>query len=150
VAGSTLSPSHTTRSYWRRCRTTRRSRSGTRLQARCSRRSRGTLSPSRATRSCWRRHRTTRRSRSGFIQFAVEGLRRVYPIPGSPDCTICAHAEKKDGLVTARKYEPHLNAVALTHPPIRPDLFFHLWECRAHITPTVQNMWLNRLPKEGR
>lgn len=83
-----------------------------------------------------------------FIQFAVEGLRRVYPIPGSPDCTICAHAEKKDGLVTARKYEPHLNAVALTHPPIPPDLFFHLWECPEHITPTVQNLWLNRLPKK--
>lgn len=84
----------------------------------------------------------------GFIQFAVEGLRRVYPIPGSPDCTICAHAEKRDELVTARKYEPHINTVALTHPPIPPDLFFHLWECPVHITPTVQNMWLNRLPKK--
>ncbi|OBT58987.1 hypothetical protein VE04_00798 [Pseudogymnoascus sp. 24MN13] len=83
-----------------------------------------------------------------FIQFAVEGLRRVYPIPGSPDCTICAHAEKKDGLVTARKYEPHLNGVALTHPPIPPHLFLHLWECPNDITPTVQNMWLNRLPKK--
>ncbi|KFZ14509.1 hypothetical protein V501_03208 [Pseudogymnoascus sp. VKM F-4519 (FW-2642)] len=83
-----------------------------------------------------------------FIQFAVEGLRRVYPIPGSPDCTICAHAEKKDGLVTARKYEPHLNGVALTHPPIPPHLFLHLWECPNDVTPTVQNMWLNRLPKK--
>ncbi|KFY71421.1 hypothetical protein V499_08373 [Pseudogymnoascus sp. VKM F-103] len=73
---------------------------------------------------------------------------RVYPIPGSPDCTICAHAEKKDGLVTARKYEPHLNGVALTHPPIPPHLFLHLWECPKDITPTVQNMWLNRLPKK--
>ncbi|OBT88499.1 hypothetical protein VE02_03469 [Pseudogymnoascus sp. 03VT05] len=83
-----------------------------------------------------------------FIQFAVEGLRRVYPIPGSPDCTICAHADKKDGLVTARKYEPHPNGVALTHPPIPPHLFFHLWECPKDITPAVQNMWLNRLPKK--
>ncbi|KAL2073781.1 hypothetical protein VTL71DRAFT_11107 [Oculimacula yallundae] len=84
----------------------------------------------------------------GFIQFAVEGFRRVYPIPGSPDCTICAHAEMKDELVTARKYEPHLDTVSLTHPPIPPDLFFHLWECPAQITPSVQNMWLSRLPKK--
>ncbi len=83
-----------------------------------------------------------------YIQFAAEGLKHGYPIAGSPDCTICAHMENKDDLVVMRKYEPHRAASALAHPPIPADLFFHLWECPGDITPALQAMWLNRLPKK--
>jgi hypothetical protein len=72
-----------------------------------------------------------------FIQFAVEGLKRVYPIAGPPDCTICTHTENKDDLVVMRRYEPHPAASALAHPPIPSDLFFHLWECPGDITLTL-------------
>jgi hypothetical protein len=83
-----------------------------------------------------------------YIQFAVEGLKRVYPIPDSPDCTICAHMENKDDLVITRRYEHHPITSALAHPPIPSTLFFHLWECPGDITSTSQDMWLNRLPKK--
>ncbi|RDL39892.1 uncharacterized protein BP5553_04232 [Venustampulla echinocandica] len=81
-----------------------------------------------------------------YTQFAVGILKRVYPIAGPPDCTICAHAENKDDLVDMRRYERQPAASSLTHPPIPPDLFFHLWECPRGFTPAMQSMWLNRLP----
>lgn len=61
-----------------------------------------------------------------YIQFAIEGLKRVYPIADSPDCTICAHMQNKDDLVVTRRYECHPAGSALTHPPIPSDLSFQL------------------------
>src|SRR6266487_524524 len=53
-----------------------------------------------------------------------------------------------DDLVVMCRYEPHSATLALAHPPIPLDLFFHLWECPGDITPAMQTMWLNRLPKK--
>lgn len=83
-----------------------------------------------------------------YIQFAVEGFKHVYPIAGSPDCTICAHMENKNDLVERRRYECHHAASALAHPPIPSDLFCHLWECSGDVSSSIQKMWLNRLPKK--
>ena len=84
-----------------------------------------------------------------YIQFAVEGLKHVYPIASSPDCTICAQMENRDDLVATRRYERHpVPSSGFTHPPIPSSLFFHLWECPRGITPAVQAMWLERLPKK--
>jgi hypothetical protein len=56
--------------------------------------------------------------------------------------------ENKDDLVVMRRYERYPTALVLAYPPIPSDLFFHLWECPGDITPIIQTMWLNRLPKK--
>jgi hypothetical protein len=83
-----------------------------------------------------------------YIQFVAEALKRVYPTLTSPDYTICAHADNMANLVQKRGYESHTIEISLTHPPIPPDLFFHLWECPCEISPAIQSMWLDRLPRK--
>ena len=56
--------------------------------------------------------------------------------------------ENKDDLVVTRRYECHPAASALGHSLILSDLFFHLWECPGDISPELQTVWLNRLPKK--
>ena len=81
-----------------------------------------------------------------FIRFTVERKQRIYGLD-PPDCTICAHKEKLDDLIKSADYETPSDGLALVHPPIPPDAFFHLWDCPLDI-PEAQAKWISRLPKK--